>query len=171
MKFRKLTCGFSLIEVTLAIGIVGFGLIAIMGLLPVGLTSNRNAAEQAAATGILTSIASDLRATPVTTPPGGTATSLQYQIAIPASPVSATPAPITMYFAADGSFSKTSATGMRYRARIGFLPNLPSPSPTPGTLVREATYALIKVSWPAPVDPATTQPSGLVTSFVAVDRN
>ena len=36
---------FSLIEVTLAIGIIGFALIAIVGLIPVGLTSGRDAID------------------------------------------------------------------------------------------------------------------------------
>ncbi|MEY2480538.1 MAG: hypothetical protein QOI04_1465 [Verrucomicrobiota bacterium] len=37
--------GFSLVEVTLAIGIIGFALLAIFGLIPVGLKSSRDAVD------------------------------------------------------------------------------------------------------------------------------
>lgn len=53
--------GFSLVEVTLAIGIVSFALLAVMGLLPVGLKSVKNAAEQAAAANVVNSAAEALR--------------------------------------------------------------------------------------------------------------
>ena len=39
------TAAFSMVEVTLALGIVAFALLAIFGLLPVGLTASRNAAD------------------------------------------------------------------------------------------------------------------------------
>lgn len=38
--------GFSLVEVTLAIGIVSFSLLAVLGLMPVGLSTLRQATEQ-----------------------------------------------------------------------------------------------------------------------------
>ncbi len=44
---------FSLVEVTLALGIVSFALLAILGLLPVGLKSAQDSSEQARATDIL----------------------------------------------------------------------------------------------------------------------
>lgn len=44
---------FSLVEVTLAMGIVAFALLAILGLLPVGLKSAQDSNEQARATDIL----------------------------------------------------------------------------------------------------------------------
>ena len=53
---------FALIEVSLALGITGFALVAILGLLPVGLDSNRNSAAQTAAANIATQIEGDLRA-------------------------------------------------------------------------------------------------------------
>jgi len=54
--------GFSLVEVTLALGIVAFGLIAIFGLLPSGLNLVRESAEEATAVNIMGSIASRLQA-------------------------------------------------------------------------------------------------------------
>lgn len=44
---RKACSAFSLIEVTISIGIVAFALIAVVGLLPVGLSSQKQANEQA----------------------------------------------------------------------------------------------------------------------------
>ncbi len=152
--------GFSLIEVTIAIGVTAFCLIAIMGLLPVGLNSNRTSIEQTAGTSILTAIASDLRATPSTKPPGAAAVSVQSGIPIPANPVAAQSTK-TLYFASDGTFS-TTATGKRYRATITFLVN-------PG--LRSATWVSIKISWPPSIDPATGQPAGSVATFVTLDRN
>jgi len=52
---------FSLVEVTLAIGIVSFALIAVLGLLPVGLKSVKNANEQAGAANVLNAIAESVR--------------------------------------------------------------------------------------------------------------
>lgn len=53
--------GFSLVEVTLAIGIVSFSLLAVVGLLPVGLKSMQNANEQAGASTVTTGISDALR--------------------------------------------------------------------------------------------------------------
>lgn len=53
---------FSLVEVTIALGIAAFALAAIIGLLPIGLTSIRAGTDQMAATGILSALESDLRA-------------------------------------------------------------------------------------------------------------
>ena len=45
--------GFSLVEVALALGIVAFGLIALMSLLPTGLNLAKQTADEAAAVSIL----------------------------------------------------------------------------------------------------------------------
>src|SRR5436853_4832798 len=91
---------FSLVEVTLALGVAGFCFIAILGLLPVGVQTNQRAISQTAATNILSSVVSDLRATPK-----AAAASTQYGIPIPSDPTSPPdPPPIpdtpakTLYF-------------------------------------------------------------------------
>ncbi len=48
--------GFTLVEVTLALGILAFCLVAILGLMPVGLDSFRNASRQAEAATLLRQI-------------------------------------------------------------------------------------------------------------------
>ena len=60
--------GFSLVEVTLALGVAAFCLIAVFGLIPVGVQTNRNATSQTAATNIIALVVADLRATPKTAP-------------------------------------------------------------------------------------------------------
>lgn len=58
--------GFSLVEVTLALGIVAFGLIAIIGLLPRGLGLVRESAAEATAINVLGTVALDLKAGGIT---------------------------------------------------------------------------------------------------------
>src|SRR5438093_10988178 len=53
---------FSLVEVTLALGVAAFCLIAVFGLMPVGLQTNRNATSQTAPTNIIAFVVADLRA-------------------------------------------------------------------------------------------------------------
>jgi uncharacterized protein (TIGR02598 family) len=138
---------FSLVEVTLAIGVAAFCLIAVFGLVPVGVQTNRNATSQTMATNIVAGVISDLRATPKTT-----TTSAQYQITFGTAK--------TLYF--DGAGQPTTSLGAnsRYRLVVSF--------PTSPTGL---SYADLRVTWPAPVDPTTTTPSGSVETFAAFDRN
>ena len=69
MKRLKFNVGaFSLVEVTLALGVAAFCLLAVFGLVPVGVQTNRNATSQTAATNIIALVVADLRATPKTAP-------------------------------------------------------------------------------------------------------
>src|SRR5882724_10264314 len=164
---RRRPHAFSLVEVTLAIGVAAFCLIAVFGLLPVGLQTNRNATSQTAATNIIAFVVADLRANYKTT------------LVIPTwrSPLLCITlgnlTTTTLYFDSQsrcsgnlagstnpcgGGFSPVLQT--RYRVNITF------PTST-GNL----TYADLKVTWPAGVDPAITTPSGSVEMFAAFDRN
>ncbi|MFA7344203.1 MAG: hypothetical protein WC003_07875 [Terrimicrobiaceae bacterium] len=60
---RDARSAFSLVEIVLAIGIIGFALVTIMALLPVGAGSNQDSAEATRAAGILTLLEADLRNT------------------------------------------------------------------------------------------------------------
>lgn len=150
---------FSLVEVTLALGVAGFCLIALFGLLPVALNSNHAAAEQTAANGILSALVADLRATPATVPRGGAATSQQYSIPIPASGSTGTN---TVYINGERQVAAT-ADGARYRVTVAFLP---APG---GSGQRAATMANIKVTWPAGA--SATNAQGAAETFTAMDRN
>ena len=155
MKFglRRLHA-FSLVEVTLALGVAAFCLIAVFGLVPVGVQTNRNATSQTTATNILSSVVSDIRASP----PGQTA-SKKYNIN--RAKLSAA----TVCFDGQGQFITFAAAGAtcpadHYRFRLDVqISNQPA-------LVVYPNYAYLKVSWPA-VNP-TIKPSGSVetaTSF------
>ena len=60
MKQRSWSA-FSLIELTLAIGIAAFCLLAVMGLIPIAVQTNRSATSQTAANGIIASVIADMR--------------------------------------------------------------------------------------------------------------
>jgi type II secretory pathway pseudopilin PulG len=61
MRANSKKSGFSLVEVVLALGIASFALMAVVGLLPVGMKSAQDAREKAAASLIVHSIANVLR--------------------------------------------------------------------------------------------------------------
>lgn len=56
--------GFSLVEVTIALGIVGFAAVTVMALVPVGLKSLRNSIDQTVESQIGQQISSDILQTP-----------------------------------------------------------------------------------------------------------
>jgi Tfp pilus assembly protein PilV len=151
---------FSLVEVTLALGIAAVSLLAIFALLPVGVRTNQIAIEQTASTDVLSAVAADLRATPVTTPRGGAATSPRFGIAIPPNPVGANTT-TALYFTIEGRFSTTLVPAARYRVSVTFLPN--------GAEARTATFAHLNATWPAPAAPINAE--GTAEMFVALDRN
>lgn len=142
---RASYCGFSLVEVTLALGVAAFCLITVFGLIPVGVQTNRNATSQTAATNIIASVIADMRATTSSISP-------QYGITFGSAK--------TLYFDGAGQFTTLLGANSRYRARITF------PSSPAGL-----SYADVKVTWPAPVDPAVGTPGGFVEMFAAFDRN
>ncbi len=155
------SAAFSLVEVTLALGIAAFCLIAIFGLMPVGVQTNRNATSQTAATNIIAAVIADLRATPLTTPPGSATSSPQYQIPIPENPVGSVIIAPPLFFAGDGTFSTSIQAQSRYQLTIAFLPNGPN--------THTATFADLKVTWPAAATAANA--SGSTEMFAAFDRN
>ena len=167
---------FSLVEVTLALGIAAFCLIAVFGLVPVAVLTNRSATSQTAATNIVAAVIADLRATP-----NGTPTSAQFTINIPTDPTSPPqfdPPNVVpcsgsqtsntsqiRYVDSQGQAPTTINANSRYRLIVTFVRN-----PT-ATSTKGATHANVKVTWPAAIDPCATTPSGSVDAFVALDRH
>jgi uncharacterized protein (TIGR02598 family) len=148
---RRSHCAFSLVEVTLALGIAAFCLIAIFGLMPVGVQANRNATSQTAATNIIAAVIADLRATPK-----NSTTSSQFSIAFGTNPP-------PMYFDGTGQFAGSIAPASptpfqpRYQLNITW------------TGSAGLRYADVKVTWPAAASLANA--SGSVEAFAAFDRN
>jgi type II secretory pathway pseudopilin PulG len=170
MRQRSLSA-FSLVEVTLALGVAAFCLIAVFGLMPVGVQTNRNANSQTAGTAILTSVVSDMRTTARTTP--GARISLLYNIIIPARGSIA--GPQTRYFDGEGRCSRDLAGSVRPDGSSWDPPiqtryqlNVVYPLGATGL-----TYADITVIWPPTVvqTSPTPVPSGSVETFAAFDRN
>jgi uncharacterized protein (TIGR02598 family) len=152
---------FSLVEVALALGLAGFCLTAVLGLLPVGLNSNMASNSQTVATGIVAGVGADLRSTPITS-----GTTQLYGIRIPSNPVSASSVGASLYFTGDGQASTSLTSQARYRLTVTFLPNV---LPNNGSSAKTATFATLVVSWPAMATPANA--AGSVQTFVAVDRH
>ena len=143
MKLRNRD-GFSLVEVTLALGIASFCLIAVLGLMPVGIQTNRNATCQTAATNLMATVVADLRATPKTV-----STSSQFTITFGTNS--------TLYFDGTGQFTTSLSTNSRYQLNITW---------SGSTGLR---YADLKVTWPAAAIAANA--TGSTEMFVAFDRN
>jgi len=158
MKYSAGHRAFSLVEVTLSLGVAAFCLIAVFGLLPAGLNSNKTSIEQTAATNLLTAIATDLRAAP-NPPPGATAqSSAQFGIQIPAGSGSVTSG--TIYVAEDWEVTHSSS-GARYMVSLLITP--------PGSGSKQATVVHLRLTWPAAAP--VTDAAGSVEGVVALNRN
>jgi uncharacterized protein (TIGR02598 family) len=145
--------GFSLVEVTLALGVAAVCLLAVFGLLPIGLKTQQTAIEQTAATRIISAVVSDLRST------AGTATtSSVFAINIPAN---SAPSSSTIYFDTEGHFTPAIDANSRYLLTITF--------PANSTGGRGATFVHLQVSWPAAATVANA--AGTAETFLALDRN
>ena len=153
------TSAFSLVEVTLALGIAAFCLIAVFGLMPVGLQTNRNAKSQTRATNLMAAVMADLRATPRTR-----TTSLQFCI-----PLITSSTTFTLYFDSEGRCSSnlagsTSPCGVVWNPALDTRYQVNVTFPLTGNL----TYADVKITWPAAA--TTANASGSVEMFAAFDR-
>ena len=159
---------FSLVEVTLALGVAGFCLVAILGLLPIGVNSNQTSIEQTVSAGIISSFAADLRSTPRTAPPSAQK-SPRFQLQVPASGTTTQ----AVFLKEDGTLAgaigadANPAASPRYRATI----TLTAPS---ALTQKSATVARILITWPALADPtASAAPAkfaGSMESMTALDR-
>lgn len=178
MTFRVRSCseqnaGFTLVEVTLALGIAAFCLVALMGLLPTSLKTQQSSIQQTTASQIISEISTFLRAD-VRLHPG------QLSKACPDPPDPNEPcdwsnlnghwrnvAPAdTMFFTNEGKPTGTVTQPNNvpadavFRARITYI--------TPGT--QSTSLASIRVTWPAAIDPENGVPAGSVISVLSVDR-
>jgi len=154
------SAAFSLVEVTLALGIAAFCLIAVFGLMPIGVQTNRNATSQTAATNIMGAVVCDLRATPKVN-----TTSTQFCIPFA---ISGTSAPL--YFDSAGQCS-TDLAGSTSPCGSSWTPPLSTRYQLNITWGGSTAlpYADLKVTWPAAA--TARNASGSTEMFVAFDRN
>jgi uncharacterized protein (TIGR02598 family) len=150
---RKLpaAAAFSLVEVTLAIGIAAFCLITVFALVPVAVLANRNATSQTAATNVIASVIADIRATGPTV-----STSRQYGVTFGT--------PKTLYFDGAGQFTTSLSTNSRYQLNVTW-----NTSNLTGSCSPALPCADLKVTWPAAATPANA--SGSSEMFAAFKRN
>jgi type II secretory pathway pseudopilin PulG len=171
------SAAFSLVEVTLALGVAAFCLIVLLGLLPSGLKTQQSSIQQTTANQIISTIYSDLRAD-VRLPPG------QASKACPDPPDPNQPCewsnlhghwlaralPDTIYFTNEAK-------------QTGTISQPPAPTPPPDAAFRATiiyrlppsettSLADIRVTWPARIDPDLpgAVPAGSVTALIAVNR-
>ena len=145
----------------LALGVAAFCLIAVFGLMPIGVQTNRNAMSQTRATNIMTAVIADLRATAK-----ANNTSSQFAIRFGTAK--------TLYFDTDGQASCDLAGSQRADCVSAWSPPIQTRyrlTVTFPTSPSGLSYVYVKATWPAPLDPATTTPSGSAEIFAAVDRN
>jgi type II secretory pathway pseudopilin PulG len=164
--------GFSLVEVTLALGVAAICLLPLAALLPVASKTQQSGIQQTMANQIISQISSILRAD-VSLPPG------QANKVCPDPPDPNEPcnwsdlhghwlqvaAPDTMYFTNEGrqtgGLNGSPPADAVFRAKITY--RFP-PSDT-------TSLADIAVSWPAPVDPSNGGvPAGYIITTLAVNR-
>jgi type II secretory pathway pseudopilin PulG len=168
---------FSLVEVTLALGVAAFCLLVLLGLLPTGLKTQQSSIQQTTANQILSQICSFLRAD-VRLPPG------LYRQVCPDPPDPNDPCnwdqlhghwaqvgqpPDWLYFTNAGKQTgnvnaSSPPTDAVFRVKITYNPTPPTGS---------TSVANVVVSWPAPVDPdppSNGVPAGSVKALLAVNR-
>jgi type II secretory pathway pseudopilin PulG len=194
---RRRVHAFSLVEVTLAMGIAAFCLIAAFGLMPLGVQTNRNSTSQSAAVNIMAAVVADLRA--ISKPYDNSkiyysgnqvVSGSSCYVYIATSPTSGHTPPNPTYWSAGSScprfgiifpttFPTTNTlyfddagrsppvTDSRYRLDVTFL------TWSSANLDGTGRYgANLKVTWPALANPATPSgPSGTAEMFAAFDRN
>lgn len=149
-KYPSSRSAFSLIEVTIALGIIAFGLIALLGLLPTGMNLARESRSESVGVNILSALAADLQREINTT----NQTRL-YQIPLSAGASGST------FFDEDGRWlGATSTANTPGAVYAGTWAIRARSSTTPPN-------ALVRVSWPA----QAPQSSGMVEALVVLKKD
>jgi uncharacterized protein (TIGR02598 family) len=157
------SAAFSLVEVTLALGVAAFCLIAVLGVLPTGLKTQQASTEQTTANTIVSQIEADLSAA-LRLPPG-----LRSKLFNLHGHWAAALHPDIVYFTKDGTFITNSSNEPKvFMAVVTYLE-----PPTETTSLADIT-----VAWPADalsVDADTgvvdfSKAAGKVETFAAINR-
>ncbi len=170
---------FSLVELTIALGVISFCLITIIGLLAVGVNSTHSSTVQTAATNILTAVSSDLEAVPNITPayslsvakgtiasPAGSGRgtvngSPVYGLTFPAGGSGASTS--YKFYVVDNGLTNAAASASAYQVNIWI-----TAANTSATPPHQETFARILISWPATAPYTSAQ--GYVENVVAINR-
>jgi len=158
---ERRVAAFSLVEVTIALGVAAICMILLVGLLPAGLKTQQASAQQTIANQIMTVLLSDLRAD-VRLPPGQASKEGESGFGLHGHWAQVA-TPDTLWFDQQGKclqLNGSTPAAATFRAKITHF----SPPNT------STSVANIVVSWPAQVDPATGTPAGSAQQFIAVNR-
>ena len=157
---------FSLVEITLALGVAAVAILAILGMMPTTLKTQQTSIQQTTGNAIISSIFADLRGD-IRLPPGQYRHLEEdhgYQLH---GHWAGMGQPDTLYFTQEGKQTgnvnaNDPPSDAVFRAKITYNPV----GPTGNTSI-----ANVVVSWPAVVDPsAGGVPTGSVTALLAVNR-
>jgi len=156
----KQTHGFSLVEVTMALGVAVFCLLTLLALLPVGLNLNSAATRETTAMNIASAIIVDVQTT------GTNAQSSLFKIQIPA--IDATSSQIAFYVTDSGMLTGAPTGGQSLPPPVDarFLVTLTMTPPGAATL--QSTQLDIRISWPAMV--TMDKALGSIETFAAINR-
>lgn len=148
---RPHASAFSLVEVVIALGLVSFCFVGVIGLLPVGLNQQSKAVQSTRATQLAMAVAADLRS--FATSQSGGSTSGRYHL-----PISSGQALTNTIFASDTLALLPSADGASYRVTCEQVPTVANSL--------QAQQIHVVVTWPA-ISNATV--GGRVETLVALD--
>ena len=154
MKKKRFTVeeAFSLVEVVLALAVMSFCLIVLLGILPVSMTTIKNSSDETAGINVISTIVSDLQSTPATTN-----VSPNYQLPLPTALSGGNQAQVLYTDGAGARLSGANTSGARYKVTI-ILGN-----PTQQNTVNGVAQA----SWPA----QAAVPTSTVETYFALNRN
>jgi type II secretory pathway pseudopilin PulG len=165
--------GFTLVEVTLALGVAAICLIPLIGLLPTSLKTQQSSIHQTTANQIISQVSSFLRA-------DVRLSSGQVSKACPDPPDPNEPCdwsnlnghwrnvatPDTMFFTNEAKPTGTVTQPNSVPADAVFRAKITYMAPPTQT----TSMASIRVTWPAAIDPDSGVPAGSVTTLLAVNR-
>jgi len=152
--------GFSMVEVTLALGIVSFAILTTLGLLAVGLNVNRDSVANTEAASVAREIAADLQMMGDWSDSSNSSPRFQ----IPAKPPTGSNAPDTLYVTRAGTYlnadtiTDVERISALFRVDVHF-------GPTTGAL---PPVVHILVSWPTGVAGNDTWPSTESSTYEVV---
>lgn len=150
--------GFSLVEVTAALGIITTTLFLLVGLVPTGVQSNSDTYDETQATNLASLIIADMRGC------GPTGTSPLFNLGI--NTMRNTPTgSFTRYFSETFDSSATldghaSGVGSRYRADVAYK--------TQSKIPVSPMEVNLTISWPAQLDPTSVALNGQYNLFFTV---
>jgi uncharacterized protein (TIGR02598 family) len=135
---------FSLVEVTIAIGIAAFGIISLLGLMGAFMTSGRESAEDTVLSDIAKSVAADLRSRPFDKPASGVDNSLS---SLSPPPPATPPPPAPSYYDAVG-MKVSAGTSALYTCTVTLTPKTEFNTVTTNAI--NLYEARIEFRWPYP---------------------